>query len=136
MKRIWTIGLLGLGLLAGCTPAQEARVQENVQGVRQEFGKGLSQAQKAAADQALEGQVKQVLNSRKGLETRGINVEARGGTVTLQGEVPSAAQGSLAEQAAMEVEGVQSVINQLTMRVPANETSSHQEPARLPIEAR
>ena len=119
MKRIWTSGLLGLACLAGCTPAQEARVEQNVKGVRQELSEGVGQAQKAAADQMLESKVKQVLTSRKGLNARSIDVDAKGGTITLRGEVADATQGSLAEQAAMEVEGVQGVINQLTMRVPA-----------------
>ena len=138
MKRIWTTGLLGLGLaaLAGCSPAQEARVEQNVKGVQQELAQGVGQAQKVAAEQMLEGKVKQVLIARKGLNARGIDVEAKGATITLRGEVPDADQGRLAEQAAMEIEGVQGVINQLTMRVPANETTGYRQPARLPIEGR
>ena len=138
MKRIWTLGMVSLGLVAltGCNPAQEARVDQNVKGMRQELAQGVNQAQKAAADQMLEGKVKQVLTARKGLNARGIDVEAKGGTVTLRGEVPDAYQGRLAEQTAMEIEGVEGVINQLTMRVPANETTGYREPARLPIEGR
>lgn len=128
MNRIWAAGLLGLGLLAGCTPAEEARVQQGVKGTRQELQQGLNQAQQAAVNQALEAQVKQVLMARKGLDTRGIDVEVKGGTVTLRGDVQSPDQARLAEQVAMEVEGVQAVINQLTMRVPATGSTTTTSP--------
>jgi osmotically-inducible protein OsmY len=119
MKAYWIIGAVGLGLLAGCTQTDQARMQQNVQGARQELRQGVNQAQKAAADAALEGKVKQYLQSRKGLDARAINVEAKNGAVILKGDVASPEQARLAEQATGEVEGVQSVMSQLTMRVPA-----------------
>lgn len=119
MFRILMAGALGLAVLSGCTQAEKAQVQQSVQGARQELQQGMTQAQRAAADQTLEAKVKQVLISRKGLQAGNIDVEAKAGMVTLRGDVADPNQARLAEQAAMEVEGVTGVINQLTMRIPA-----------------
>lgn len=127
-----------MGLLAGCTASDDARVRRNVRGAREEISQGIDQARQAAADAALEGKVKQYLSARKGLDTRAINVEANGNVITLKGEVADPEQARIAQQAATEVEGVESVINQLTMRVPATGTSASPPgpPASHPPEGR
>jgi osmotically-inducible protein OsmY len=118
-------GLLGMALLAGCTQTDNQRVQQSVKGARQEFNQGMDQAKKAAADQMLAGKVKQYLLARKGLDARKINVDAQGTAVTLKGDVVSTEQAQMAEQAAREVQGVETVTNQLTMHVPANPASAN-----------
>jgi osmotically-inducible protein OsmY len=117
MKALWILGLAIVA--AGCSSQQKADVQQNVRGVRQEFDQATHKAQKAAANQALEGKVKSYLSARKGLEAKSIDVEAKDGSVVLKGDVASPEQARLAEQATAEVAGVNSVDNQLTMRVPA-----------------
>lgn len=112
MKARATLSALVLALLAGCTPQQQAEVRERVRGIQEE-------TRQAAADAALATKVRTVLATRKGLDASRLQVEARGGHVILKGEVASREQAELAERAAMEVEGVQSVENQLTVRVPA-----------------
>jgi osmotically-inducible protein OsmY len=118
-------GLLGVALLAGCTQTDNQRVQQSVKGARQEFSQGMDQAKKAADDQMLAGKVKQYLLARKGLDARSINVDAKGTAITLKGDVASTEQAQMAEQAAREVQGVDTVTNQLTMHVPAAPASAN-----------
>src|SRR4051812_31082256 len=105
MKLFWMIGLIGATVTAGCTHTQDAQVQQSVKGARQELQQGVDQAKKVAADKTLEAKVKQYLLSRKGLDARSINVEARAGAVTLKGDVASPEQAKMAEQAVGEVQG-------------------------------
>jgi osmotically-inducible protein OsmY len=119
MKLFWMVGLVGVALTAGCTQTQDAQVRQSVKGARQELQQGVDQAKKVAADKTLEAKVKQYLLSRKGLDARSINVDARAGAITLKGDVAAPDQAKMAEQAATEVQGVDSVSNQLTMHVPA-----------------
>lgn len=104
---------------AGCRPAQNAQVQQQVQGMRQELGNAADQARQSAADASLAGSVKAALQARKGLDARNIDVDAKGSTVTLKGDVSAPEQATMAEQVATETKGVSQVVNQLTMRVPA-----------------
>jgi hyperosmotically inducible protein len=80
--------------------------------------------QSAAANAALSAKVKTALLTRKGLDGANIQVEARGSAVTLQGDVVTREQAKLAEQVAKQTEGVQSVKNQLMLRVPAKASTS------------
>jgi osmotically-inducible protein OsmY len=125
MKAVLMSGLLGMALLAGCTQTDNQRVQQQVQGARQEFNQGMDQAKKAANDKMLAGKVKQYLLARKGLDARSINVDAKGTAITLKGDVASTEQAQMAEQAAREVQGVETVTNQLTMHVPAAPASAN-----------
>jgi len=109
----------GLAILAGCSPADKGQVRQEVQGVRQTLDRATDDAQRAAANATLAGKVKAALSTRKGIESRGIKVEARSGSVVLKGDVRSPDEAQLAERVAMDTEGVQHVDNQLTMRVPA-----------------
>jgi osmotically-inducible protein OsmY len=125
MKALWMGGLLGMALVAGCTQTDNQRVQQSVKGARQEFNQGVDQAKKAATDEMLAGKVKQYLLARKGLDARNINVDAKGAAIILKGDVASTEQAQIAEQAAREVQGVETVTNQLTMHVPAAPTSAN-----------
>lgn len=120
MRHGAALGLaLGVGLLGGCTASERAGVRQNVQGMRQEVGQ-------AAADAALAGKVKTALSTRKGLETpkSHIDVEAKSGRVVLKGDVASREQAELAEQVALQTAGVNSVDNQLMLRIPAKTPGS------------
>jgi len=126
---MWERNLAAIGAalmlagLAGCTAQQNAGVRQDVKGMRQELGEAAARARKAADDTALAGKVRAALTTRKGLDARHIDVAANSGTVTLKGDVTSPEQASLAEKVAMETDGVQSVRNVLTMRIPAKNPS-------------
>jgi len=71
---------------------------------------------KAAAGAALAAKVKNALIISKDLDTSKLNVDATAdGVVTLMGSVPTAAQKTRAQKLAKQIEGVQSVRNQLTV---------------------
>ena len=107
---------------AGCSSSDKAEVRENVAGLREQMGSAAEGARLAAADAGLQGKVKTTLATRKGLDTRGIDVEAKNGSVTLKGTIPTREQAELAERVAMETEGVQAVDNQLMLTIPAKST--------------
>ena len=113
--------LVAVAVVSGCTATQQAQVDQRVQGARQELGQAAANAQQAAANQALEGKVKTALATRKGIDAKAIDVEANGGHVVLKGDVTSREHADLAVRVAQETEGVTSVENQLTMRVPVNQ---------------
>ncbi|HEU4753129.1 MAG TPA: BON domain-containing protein [Armatimonadota bacterium] len=118
MKKLLGVAALATGLaLTGCT--QQNGVDQRVQGVRQELNQAAQNAQQAAANAALAAKVKTALDSRKGLDASKINVDAKSGTVLLKGDVNSRAEAEVAERVALETEGVNSVENQLAVRVPA-----------------
>lgn len=121
---------LGVILLAGCTHNQNAEVRENVQGLRQEIGAATENAKKAANNAALASRVKTTLSNAKGLDARGIDVEAAGDAVTLKGDVTAPEQAQMAERLAGEVKGVGSVTNRLTMHVPATPEAAANAPAK------
>ena len=124
MQRWMMIGAaVALFGAAGCRQADNARVQQQVQGMRQELGNAADQARQSAADASLAGNVKAALQARKGLDARDIEVVAKGNTVTLRGDVTSPDQATMAEQVATETKGVSQVIDQLTMHVPAKTPS-------------
>jgi len=114
MTRWLNIGIILLGLLAlvGCNRAQQGEVRQSAQGVGQ-------QIESAAANVTLATKVKTALATRKGLEGAKIDVDAAGPTVTLKGDVVNREQAELAERVARETDGVQSVTNELMLRVPA-----------------
>jgi hyperosmotically inducible protein len=68
-----------------------------------------------ASNRALQRRVLKALARTKGLTTERISVRARGGVVTLEGQVTDQAQSDLAAQAAQGVEGVTSVKNALVI---------------------
>jgi osmotically-inducible protein OsmY len=120
MRQLLIAGVaLGLLAFAGCTPQQEAKVQDGVQNARQGAEEAARNTQQAVRNAALEGKVKTALETRKGLKGAKIDVEARGSSVTLKGDVQSTEQAELAERVARETEGVETVENRLTMRIPA-----------------
>lgn len=108
-----------MGLVAGCSPADKAQIHEGVQGIREEARSAATEAQRAAANTQLGVQVKNVLSNYKGLDAHRIDVKAKDGVVTLQGNVTSRDQADLAEKVAGQVKGVNSVQDQLTIPVPA-----------------
>jgi hypothetical protein len=110
---------LGLLTLTGCTPGEKAGVRQEVRGVRQTLDRATDDAQRAAANAAVEGRVKSALVTRKGLDASHINVDANGTAVVLKGDVRSRDEAELAERIAMETDGVQTVDNQLMLRIPA-----------------
>ena len=114
MKRWLNIGIIVLGLpvLAGCSRAQQGEVRQGAQGVGQ-------QIESAAANVTLATKVKTALATRKGLDGAKIDVDATGPVVTLKGDVVTREQADLAERVARETDGVQSVSNELMLRVPA-----------------
>lgn len=111
----------GVGLLAGCNQNDRAEVRQEVRGVRQQMQGAAEAARQATADATLTGKVKTALATRKGLDEPKphINVDSKDGHVILKGDVSSRAQAELAERTAKEIEGVNSVENQLMLRIPA-----------------
>lgn len=130
MRNLALLGtVLALAGLAGCSSQQNEQVRQDVKGVRQEFNQAAENARQAAADAALAAKVKTALETRKGMDPRGIKVQANGSTVILKGDVASPEQAKLAEQVTTETEGVTSVQNELTMRVPATSVPGSNAPA-------
>jgi osmotically-inducible protein OsmY len=128
MKPMWMLGLAGTLLgVSGCTSAERAGVRQDVKGVRQQLRGAAEDAKIAAGNAAAEAKVKAALESRKGLVAKGINVEMNSGHLVLKGDVASREQAELAEKVALETDGVNSVDNQLMLRVPAKS-----EPAPTP----
>jgi hypothetical protein len=119
----------GLGLLGGCTSTEKAEVRQEVQGMRQQMANATESARQSAANTALEGKVKTALSTRKGMETKHLDVEANNGAVVLKGDVASREQAEQAERVALETEGVISVDNQLMVRVPAKSVAPVTEPS-------
>ena len=110
-----------VALLGGCSGPEQAQVEEQVQGARQEVGAAAVRVQDAAANAALSAKVKSALSLRKGMDTRAIDVDAQDGVVTLRGDVADAEQAALAQKIASETDGVRAVVNQLMVvtRTPA-----------------
>jgi osmotically-inducible protein OsmY len=124
MKRCWILGVVGLmGALGGCSPAERADmkddVRQNVKGVRQQMNNAADSARERAANATVASRVENAVESRKGLESLEVKVEAKDGHIVLKGDVASTAQADLAERVALETEGVETVDNQLMLRMPA-----------------
>lgn len=111
--------LLSLALLGGCTRAQEAEMRADTRQLGEQTQTAAQSAKQAIDNAALEAKVKSALATRKGIKAGDIDVEAKSGAVTLKGDVDTQAQADLAVQVAEGTEGVQSVTNQLMLRVPA-----------------
>ncbi len=121
-KQAWLGGIVALGLAglsAGCQPAQQAEVRQDVRGVRESLDQAAESALNVAANATVASKVKATLGSWKGLDASAINVDVKDGLVILKGDVKQSEQADLAERVAIQVEGVQRVENQLTIRVPA-----------------
>lgn len=126
MRHLALLGLaVGVGLLGGCNQNDRAEVRQEVQGMRQQMQGAAEVARQATADATLTGKVKTALATRKGLDEPNlhINVDSKDGHVILKGDVSSRAQAELAERTAKEIEGVNTVENQLMLRVPAKEAA-------------
>jgi hyperosmotically inducible periplasmic protein len=67
------------------------------------------------ADRALAKSVRRALSKAQGFDVSGVFVRARGGAVTLSGNVKSGEQIQQAEEIARSVQGVTSVTNKLTL---------------------
>lgn len=94
------------------------------------FISALSACSKGPDDATLTTDVKTKLSADNAAAASGVNVEAKSGVVTLSGMVDSEASKSKAEQAAKGVLGVQSVVNNLTVK-PAPTPMSFAEDATL-----
>jgi osmotically-inducible protein OsmY len=130
MKKLQIVGLaLFLALLGGCRPTEKAQVREGARNLGEQAQTAVESARQVAADAALVAKVKTALGTRKGLKAGDIDVDAKGGVVTLKGDVDAQAQADLAEQVAEGTEGVRSVVNQLMLRVPARGSTTAARPA-------
>ncbi len=120
MKAWGAIGVaLLLGMVLGCTKAEQANVRDDARGLGQQV-QGAAQSAKAVAENAtLSAKVKSALLTRKGLDAGKIDVAADGPVVTLKGLVGNRAQAEAAERVARETTGVNEVHNQLAVAVPA-----------------
>lgn len=78
---------------------------------------GVAQAGENAV---LTAKVKNALIIARDMDTSNLNVDSQDGVVTLKGSVPTTAMKQRAERLARQVEGVQSVRNELTVAAPAN----------------
>lgn len=67
-------------------------------------------------DAAITTVVKGKFLGQKGLDSLDISVKTNQGVVTLSGEVENASQIGLAENVAMEADGVKSIVNKLTLK--------------------
>jgi osmotically-inducible protein OsmY len=117
----WAIAglLLGLAVLAGCTRAGKAQVREGTRDLGERAQTAARSAGQAVSNVTLAAKVKTALSTRKGLNAKDIAVEAQGPIVTLKGEVNSQQEADLAVHVAEQTDGVQSVKNELMLRVPA-----------------
>jgi len=101
-----------MAALVGCSRAERTEVGQQAKDLGQ-------QVQSAASNTSLAAKVKTALLTHKGLDGAKIEVTAEGSAVTLKGDVTSREQADLAERVAKETDGVQTVSNQLMLRVPA-----------------
>jgi hyperosmotically inducible periplasmic protein len=72
--------------------------------------------EQAVRDATITASVKMSLALGRGVRATGVNVDTRGGTVTLTGQVSSEAERQLAAKTAQDVDGVRGVVNQLQVR--------------------
>jgi osmotically-inducible protein OsmY len=79
----------------------------------------LTDCNRGPSDEALTQSVQAKIKAEPTLATQLINVATASAVVTLAGEVSSAASKARAEELAKGVEGVKSVVNNITVRVPA-----------------
>jgi len=118
------MAVLCMAVLGGCTRADKAEVDRQAQGVGAKVGTVAENARQAVSDAALAAKVKTALSTRKGLNGADIDVDAKGTTVTLKGDVNTREQADEAEQVARGTTGVTTVVNQLMLRVPVKESGS------------
>lgn len=113
MMRLLAIAgvVLSLPVLGGCARSEQANVDRTMRNAGESV-------REAATNAALAAKVKSALATRKGLNGADINIDARGSTVTLKGDVNTREQADLAEQVARQTDGVSAVNNQLMLRVP------------------
>ena len=78
----------------------------------------LTGCNKGPSDEALTQSVQTKIKAEPTLTTETINVATASAVVTLAGEVSSAANKARAEELAKGVEGVKSVVNNITVKVP------------------
>ena len=125
-----------LGALCGCNQTQEDRtaqqaaeaVHKGNQALRELGTKAKEGAEKAASvaraarneaapvlsDVTVTAKVKTALLAAKDVKAMSIDVDTKGGVVTLSGQLPDEAQRKRAMEIAREVDGVKSVDNRLT----------------------
>jgi len=101
-RQLWPVGVavlaLGLGLSAGCKRQQPAEQQT------------------ARTDQQVAGDIQAKLQSETALAGQNIQVSVTAGVATLSGKVPDDATRNLAGIDSGNVEGVKTVVNNLTVR--------------------
>jgi hyperosmotically inducible periplasmic protein len=113
MKRILILGvLLASGALCGCVAA----VVGGAAAGGYYAGKDDRSADRIAADAAMTADVKTRLIGEPGIRALSINVDTFNGTVTLKGDVKTAAQRATAERVARKASGVKGVRNQLVVK--------------------
>lgn len=99
-------------LTQGCTDREMQRAEDRTEEAARKTGRVLDRATLVAA-------IKTKLAADVRLSTlRTIDVDVAGTQVTLNGSVPTAGDKRLAEQVAKSVEGVQTVVNNLTLTYP------------------
>jgi osmotically-inducible protein OsmY len=93
------------------------RAGEIIERKTEQAGRAIEQGGQNMADAttnaSLTAAVKAALLTAPDLASMQINVDSNGGVVTLRGEVKSSAEKTQAEQVASNVDGVQSVVNDL-----------------------
>jgi osmotically-inducible protein OsmY len=80
-----------------------------------DFGKPFRKAGNYMSDSAITTAVKTQYLAQKGLDSLDLRVETKNGIVTVRGQVHSEAQQSLAIKIARETDGVQNVVNKISV---------------------
>lgn len=117
--------VLAAGLmLVGCSPQEQAEVQNTVQNaaatVQKEAKPLLDKTGKAVTDASITARVKAAMTASTKLDSSDINVDTKNKVVYLKGTVPDAAQKKLADSIASNTLGSgESMVSQLQVRRPA-----------------
>jgi len=106
MNKIYAVVVIWGVALCGCNPQDAAEF-------KQDAGKLVKTTTVAAGNATVASKVTIVLASWKGIHQDRFRVEAKGGTVTLVGTVPTAKEKAEVERVAKQIRGVDTVINNL-----------------------
>lgn len=115
---LWIAPLLAAGLLVGCQETREVEVEPRptVPGAQVEVERPTGEK---LDDAAITTQVKSALTASPQVGALGVDVDTVANVVTLSGTVNSVEQKRVAEEIAKDVEGVTSVVNNLTVEAEA-----------------
>jgi osmotically-inducible protein OsmY len=109
-----------LALIAAATLASIPAYAQNDAASTTAASPAPTKKEMRAQNRAVERAIRKSFAKVKDLDATGIFIIPRGGNVTLEGDVPEAAQIDLAVQAATATAGVTHVNNRLTIRYPGN----------------